>query len=141
MLTFTIFSSKKQGLKKFQIDLDIHHMELDLPWDQPVPEDKWPLVAKYCSNDVVATEVVFNSRRQDFIAREILSELSGLSVNHTTQNHTAKIIFGDDKHPQSEFVYTDLSKEFKGYTFNGKESIYRGEVTGEGGMSTRNGYI
>lgn len=127
------FSSKKQGLKKFQIELGIHHMELDLPWDQPVPKEKWPLVVKYCSNDVVATEVVFNSRRQDFVAREILSELSGLSVNHTTQNHTAKIIFGDDKHPQSEFVYTDLSKEFKGYKFNGKESVYRGEVTGEGG--------
>jgi hypothetical protein len=30
------FSSVKQGLKKFEIDLDVHHMELDLPWDQPV---------------------------------------------------------------------------------------------------------
>jgi energy-coupling factor transporter ATP-binding protein EcfA2 len=127
------FSSKKQGLKKFEIELGIHHMELDLPWDQPVPEDRWPQIIEYCINDVRATEAVFESRKQDFVARQILSELSGLNVNHTTQNHTAKIIFGEDRAPQSSFVYTDLSTEFKGYTFTGKESIYRGEVTGEGG--------
>lgn len=127
------FSSKKQGLKKFQIDLGIHHMELDVPWEEPVPESKWDAVVKYCANDVIATEAVFNDRKQDFVARKILAELSGLSVNHTTQNHTAKIIFGDDKTPQNKFVYTDLSKEFKGYKFDGKESTYRGEITGEGG--------
>jgi energy-coupling factor transporter ATP-binding protein EcfA2 len=127
------FSSKKQGLKKFQIELGIHHMELDLPWDNPVPEEKWDKVVEYCANDVLATEAVFKSRAQDFVARKILSELSGLSINHTTQNHTAKIIFGDEKNPQKNFVYTDLSKEFRGYKFDGKESTYRGEITGEGG--------
>ena len=54
-------------------------------------------------------------------------------MNRTTQNHTAKIIFGDDKTPQDKFVYTDLSELFPGYKFDGKESTYRGEVTGEGG--------
>lgn len=127
------FSSKKQGLKKFQIELGIHHMELDIPWDKPVPDDKIPLVVQYCGNDVIATELTFENRKQDFIAREILAELSGLSINHTTQNHTAKIIFGDDKTPQSKFNYVDLSKEFPGYSFTGKESTYREEVTGEGG--------
>ena len=127
------FSSKKQSLKKFEIELGIHHMELDIPWDEPVDKEKWNQVVEYCVNDVVATEAVFNSRKQDFIAREILAELSGLSVNHTTQNHTSKIIFGDDKHPQEKFIYTDLSKEFPGYHFDGKESTYRGEITGEGG--------
>ena len=127
------FSSKKQSLKKFEIDLGIHHMELDLPWDKPVDEKLWVKVTDYCVNDVLATEATFEDRRQDFVARQILSELSGLSVNHTTQNQTAKIIFGDDKNPQSKFIYTDLSKEFPGYKFNGKESHYRGEVTGEGG--------
>jgi hypothetical protein len=127
------FSSKKQGLKKFEIELGVHHLELDFPWDEPVPKEKWDRVVEYCSNDVVATQAVFESRRQDFTARQILAELSGLSVNHTTQNHTVKIIFGNDKRPQDSFVYTDLSKEFKGYKFTGKESIYRGEVTGEGG--------
>lgn len=127
------FSSKKQGLKRFMIDLGIHHMELDIPYDDPVPEELWPRVVEYCVNDVVATEKVFEDRKQDFVARQILSDLSGLSVNHTTQTHTAKIIFGNEKNPQHSFVYTDLSVMFPGYKFDGKESTYRGEVTGEGG--------
>lgn len=127
------FSSKKQGLKKFMIELGIHHMELDLPWDEPVAEEKWQKVIEYCVNDVRGTEVVFEDRKQDFVARQILAELSGLSVNHTTQNHTAKIIFGEDKYPQSKFNYTDLSEMFPGYKFEGKESHYRDEITGEGG--------
>lgn len=127
------FSSKKQSLKKFEIELGIHHQELGMKWDEPVPEDKWPLVADYCVNDVVATEAVFNARYQDFVAREVLSDLSGLSVNDTTQSHTAKIIFGDDKHPQDKFVYTDLSETFPGYIFEGGHSEYRGEDPGEGG--------
>jgi len=127
------FSSKKQGLKKFMIELGIFHMELDLPWDEPVPEEFWTRVEEYCVNDVIATEKVFESRKQDFVAREILASLSGLSVNHTTPSHTAKIIFGNEKRPQGRFIYTDLSQEFPGYSFSGKESTYRGEVTGEGG--------
>ena len=137
------FSSKKQGLKKFQIELGIHHLELDLPWDQPVDEGVWQKVEDYCVNDVIATEAVFNSRKQDFVARQILAELSGLSVNHTTQQHTAKIIFGDDRNPQKKFVYTDLSEQFPEYTYGpvrdpetGKErwlSYYGDELTGEGG--------
>jgi len=127
------FSSKKQGLKKFEIELGIHHMELDFPWDQPVPEEQWRRVIDYCVNDVVATEAVFENRKQDFVARQILAELSGLSVNHTTQNHTAKILFGDDRRPQDKFVYTNLAEQFPGYSFDGKESTYRGEITGEGG--------
>jgi hypothetical protein len=108
-------------------------MELDLPWDAPVDESLWQKVVEYCVNDVVATEVVFNSRRADFVARQILADLSGLTVNHTTQNHTAKIIFGDDKNPQSSAIYTDLSVMFPGYVFDGKVSTYRDEVVGEGG--------
>ena len=127
------FSSKKQSLKKFEIELDIHHQELGLKWDEPVPEDKWPIVADYCVNDVVATEAVFNARQQDFIARELLADLSGLSVNDTTQSHTAKIIFGNDRHPQDKFVYTDLSEMFPGYIFEAGHSEYRGEDPGEGG--------
>lgn len=127
------FSSKKQGLKKFMIELDIEHIEMDIPWDEPVPTDIWPRVEEYCVNDVVATEKVFESRKQDFVAREILSSLSGLSVNHTTQMHTAMIIFGKEKNPQKAFIYTDLSEKFPGYKFDGKESTYRGEITGEGG--------
>ena len=127
------FSSKKQGLKRFEIDLGIHHMELDLPWDEPVDEKDWLRVVEYCVNDVRATEAVLEDRWPDFVARQILAELSGLTVNDTTQRHTAKIIFGDDKRPQDQFVYTDLSESFPGYTFDMGKSSYRGEDPGEGG--------
>jgi energy-coupling factor transporter ATP-binding protein EcfA2 len=127
------FSSKKQSLKKFEIDLGIHHMELEFPWDEPVAEENWPKVVEYCSNDVVATEATFLDRKGDYIARQILCELSGLTMNDTTPKHTAKIIFGNDRNPQSSFVYTDLSKEFPGYVFDRGVSTYRGETVGEGG--------
>lgn len=127
------FSSVKKSLKKFQIDLGLHHRELDIPWDEPVPEELWQKVVDYCANDVVTTEPVFESRIGDFIARQILADLSGLSINDTTAKHTARIIFGEDKNPQRSFVYTDLSKEFPGYTYDRGVSTYRGEITGEGG--------
>ena len=53
----------KQSLKKFEIDLGILHMELDLPWDQPVDEKDWERVVEYCVNDVEATEAVFEDRK------------------------------------------------------------------------------
>lgn len=127
------FSSKKQGLKKFMIELGMDHMEMDIPWDEPVPEDRIDDVVEYCVNDVLGTEATFEERYQDFVAREILAELSGLTVNDTTQRHTARIIFGKDKNPQNKFVYTDLSKEFPGYEFDLGTSTYKGEVPGEGG--------
>ena len=125
------FSSKKQSLKKFEIELGIHHQELGLPWDQPVPEDQWERVAEYCDNDVLATEAVFEARQQDFVARQILADISGLTVNDTTRMHTTKIIFGNEKHPK--LVYTDLSEMFPGYEYKDGHSFYRGEDPGEGG--------
>lgn len=127
------FSSEKKSLKKFQIELGIHHQELGLPYDQPVPEDKWNLVGEYCDNDVISTEAVFNARKEDFVARQILAELSGLTVNDSTQSHAAKIIFGNDNKPQDKFVYTNLEEMFPGYKFEDGKSYYRGEETGEGG--------
>ena len=103
------FSSKKQSLKKFEIELGIHHQELGLRWDESVPENMWETVAEYCVNDVVATEATFKARHEDFVAREILAALSGLTVNDTNNQHTARIIFGKDKHPQTQFIYTDLA--------------------------------
>lgn len=127
------YSSKKQSLKKFEIELGIHHMELGLPWDQPVPEELWEKVADYCANDVIATEATHEARKADFVARQILAELSGLSINSSTQQHTARIIFGKDRNPQKKFIYTDLSKTFPGYKYDFGTSTYRGEVVGEGG--------
>ena len=127
------FSSEKMSLKKFEIKLGILHMELDFPWDQPIDEKYWPLVIEYCANDVRATEAIFEDRKGDFVARQILAELSGLTVNDTTQQHTAKIILGKGGNRNRQFVYTDLSKTFPGYEFRLGKSSYRGENPGEGG--------
>ena len=111
------FCTKKQSLKKWEIELGIHHLELGLPWDQPVPEDLWEKVAEYCDNDVIATEAVFNANQGDWMARQIQVELakslhgiSNVTVNDTTNTLSAKIIFGNNRAPQSQFNYRDLSK-------------------------------
>ncbi len=154
------FCSTKQSLKKWEIELGIHHQELGLPWDQPVPEEKWQQVAEYCDNDVFATEAVFNARQADWTARQILADIAGMSVNDSTNSLTTRIIFGGEKHPQGQFNYRfmgDTSKVspkamptmpvddeytlftedgkpiFPGYTFDHGKSIYRGEEVGEGG--------
>lgn len=99
------FCSKKQSLKKWEIELGIHHQELGLPWDQPVPEEMWTKVAEYCDNDVIATEAVFNARKADFTARQILADVAGMTVNDTTNSLTTKIIFGNNRKPQDQFNY------------------------------------
>lgn len=104
------FTSVKQSLKKWEIELGIHHQELGLPWDEPVPEDMWDIVADYCANDVIATEAVFNARQADFTARKILAQIAGLTVNSTTNSLTAKIIFGNNRKPQSSFNYRNLGE-------------------------------
>lgn len=139
----------KMSLKKWEIKLGIHHQEFPLPWDQPVPEDKWELAADYCGNDVIATEAVFLANQPDWLAREILAEWAETTVNDTTNNCTTKIIVGKDRNPQSQYVYTDLSTIFPGYRYDpygipkeeynegtkivSGKSIYRGEDPGEGG--------
>lgn len=142
------FCSKKQSLKKWEIELDqkislakdmlekghdmgevsekvgltpefiekywdgIQHKEFDIPWDQPVPEDKWEKLADYCCNDVIATEAVWDARQADFVAREILADVAGLTVNDTTNTLTGAIIFQGNKHPQSTFCYRDMGDMF-----------------------------
>lgn len=104
------FCAKKQSLKKWEIALGIHHHELGLPWDQPVPEELWTKVAEYCDDDVLATQAVFEANQGDFTAREILAELAGGTVNDTTNSLTTKFIFGRNRHPQDQFMYRDLSQ-------------------------------
>lgn len=106
------FAAKKQSLKKWEIELGIHHQELGLPWDQPVPEELWPKVAEYCDNDVIATEAVFNHLKADFTARKILVDICNAggvkaTVNDTTNSLVTKIVFGNEKKPK--LVYTDLA--------------------------------
>lgn len=128
------YSSKKQSLKKWEIELGIFHLENQYPWDEDLPVDKWNEVADYCANDVVATEKVAEHIHQDFVAREVLAKLSGLTVNHTTRQHATKIIFGNNKNP--DLVYTDLSETFPGYSFDEfriPKSMYMNEDPSEGG--------
>lgn len=131
------FATVKQGLKKWEIELGIPHVEMDIPWDEPVPKEKLQQVIDYCCNDVKAAEFVFDHNEQDWNARLILADLSGLTPNHSVRHHVTKLIFGDNRNPQSEFNFPDLSKEFPGYKFDPfsttEKSTYRGEVVGEGG--------
>lgn len=101
------FSAKKQSLKKFEIELGLKHHELGLPWDEPVPEELWQKVAEYCDDDVLATEAVFNARHADWTTRQLLAELSGLTVNDTNRKHITHYIFDGEKKP--ELLYTDLA--------------------------------
>lgn len=148
------FCAKKQSLKKWEIELGIHHKELGLPWDEPVPEDRWLEVAEYCDNDVIATEAVFNAQKADFIARLLLADVAGGVVNETTNTLTGKIIFGGNKTPQSSFNYRNMAEGkidhtlfddeytafdaqnrpiFPGYKYEFGTSTYRGVTVGEGG--------
>lgn len=123
------FCSKKQSLKKWEIELGIHHQELGLPWDQPVPEQMWTKVAEYCDNDVLATEAVFDNRKADFIAREVLADVAGMSVNDTTNSLTTRIIFGTNRKPQDQFEYRDMGLVTKGtcgITVSPDECIFDG---------------
>lgn len=103
-------AGNKKSLKKFEIELGIHHQELGLPWDKSVPEELWPKVAEYCDNDVIATEAVFNHLSADWTARQILADIAGMTVNDTTNGLTTRIIFDRVRKPQAEFNYRDLSQ-------------------------------
>ena len=103
-------AGNKKSLKKLEIEMGIHHQELGLPWDKPVPEEQWETVAEYCDNDVIATEAAFNYLKADWTARQILADLADMTVNDTTNSLTTKIIFGNNKKPQGEFCYRDMSQ-------------------------------
>ena len=127
------FAAKKQSLKGWEIELGIHHKELGLPWDEPVPEDRWEEVAAYCDNDVIATEKVWDHLEADWEARQILASIAGLPVNSSTNNLTTRIIFQGQRNTQQYLRYTDLSEMFPGYKYEYGKSTYRGEEVGEGG--------
>jgi hypothetical protein len=146
------FSAKKQSLKKWEIELGIHHQELGLSWDEPVDKKLWNTVADYCVNDVVATEAVFDHLAGDWTARQILADLAGMPVSSSTNSLTTRIIFGNERKPK--LVYTDLAtgkqfydgpripegparkdvlNAFPGYEFVDGKNMYRGTDIGFGG--------
>lgn len=140
-------AGNKKSLKKLEIEMGIHHMELGLPWDQPVDESLWEKVADYCCNDVIATEAAFHYLNGDWVARQILADLAGMTVNDSTNSLTTKFIFGNERSPQSQFHYRNLAEPapelgypkayFPGYQYDPyaktDKSTYRGVVVGEGG--------
>ena len=127
------YSTNKQSLKKWEIQLGIPHMEANVDWNEEIPEDRWPEIAEYCANDVIATEAVFEATQEDFKAREIMCELTDLPLITTTNQLSAAYIFGNVKEPWHEFVCPDLKKLFPGYVFEGGKSYYNGVLIGEGG--------
>lgn len=98
-------AGNKKSLKKLEIEMGIHHQELGLDWDQPVPEEMWNKVADYCENDVLATEEAFKYLNSDWVARQILADIAGGSVNDTTNQLSTRFIFEGNKNPQSQFNY------------------------------------
>lgn len=131
---------EKRSLKWWEIKLGLPHMEMDLPWDQPVPEDRMLDVLEYLENDVKSTRAVAKHRSGDFRARQILADLTGLAVCNTNRQHTERLVFGENsRDPSPDLVYTDLREMFPGYSFDqfapGKEkSTYKGYKVGEGGF-------
>ena len=128
-------SSEKKGLKKIEIEMHIPHKEMEIDWSQDLPESEWEKLAQYCENDVLATEAYYMSGKwqADFKARKIQAKLTGLSINTSTNNQSAEIIFGDVKEPWHEFNKPDLTKLFPEYRFVNGKSYYGDELIGEGG--------
>ena len=143
-------ASNKQSLKKWEIQLKMDHVEMDIPWDQPVPDDRIDDVIEYCKNDVRATIAVYAEIKADIECREMLSELSGLTINHSNREHITKILVGDEQNPVH--VYTDLATgkqtpddipgiykpgeiimAFPGYEYVDGKNMFRGTDVGKGG--------
>lgn len=124
------YSSKKQSLKKWEIELGIDHVELGYDWSQPVDESLWNEVARYCCYDVIATEKVFYATKADFAGRTILAKLTGGTVNDTTNTLSAMYIFRGDRNPQSQFNY-----RFMGDI---PEKVYRSKADAESGVIFNN---
>ena len=149
-------STNKKGLKKWEIELKIKHMEWDRPWYEPIPDSRLMDWAEYCCNDVISTEKVFYRLEDDYEARLILAKLAGGIPNDTTNSLTIKLLTHDIPDPQSEYIYTDLSTIFPGYEYHPEgiprerystepgtkvskkripKSIYMGEDPSEGGYA------
>lgn len=105
------FASEKKSLKKWEYELQDEfntvHQENAYDWDKPIPEEHWAEIADYCKNDVLATKAVFDKCQGDYICRQILADLSGLSVNDTNRQHITRILVGTEKKPNH--VYTNLA--------------------------------
>lgn len=130
------FASEKMSLKKWEVRLGINHNELEFDFNEPIPEELWPTVIKYCGDDVDATEAVFEDRLGDWTARKILADLANGTPNQTTNQLVTRIVFGNERNPKLE--YTNLEETFPGYEFvrgadNKMHNMYRGTDVSMGG--------
>lgn len=124
-----------------------------------VPVNLWERVAEYCCHDVEATEAAFNYLEADWVSRQILADLTGMSVNDTSNTLTTRLIFGNDRNTQVELNWRDMGDMtqavdfdcpeiydkywtvfdgdgrpiFPGYKYEMGHSTYRGEDPSEGG--------
>lgn len=127
--------------------------------DGNIPVNLWERVAEYCCHDVEATEAAFEYLSADWISRQILADITGMTVNDTSNTLTTRLIFGNERNTQSELNWRDMGdmtsavetdvpevydKEwtvfdgegrpiFPGYKFDFGKSLYRGENPSEGG--------
>lgn len=127
--------------------------------DGNAPINLWMRIAEYCCHDVEATESAFEYLEADWIARQILADITGMTVNDTSNSLTTRLIFGNERNTQAELNWRDLGdmsqavdsdcpeiydKEwtvfdaygrpiFPGYKYEMGKSTYRDENPSEGG--------
>lgn len=145
-------------IKDSELDEDSAAVEVELR-DGTVATNLWNRVAEYCCHDVEATEAAFEYLEADWISRQILADITGMTVNDTSNSLTTRLIFGNNRNTQAELNWRDLGdmskavdtdvpeiydKEwtvfdefgrpiFPGYKFQAGKSSYRGEDPSEGG--------
>ena len=111
------YASKKDGLKKREIEMGFHHQEMGWEWDKPLPISMFDKAADYCKNDVIATEKLFHYIYGEFEAQEVLAKLATViggvpsKVNDNQNAITQNLLFGDDRHPQEQFEYRNLAEK------------------------------
>lgn len=122
------YAKKKQSLKKWEIELRMNHKEMDLDWNKEVSDADIPRIIEYCCNDVEATEAVFDATQEDFLAREILAEITGMNVNTPTNTLTTRLIFGNDKDASDSLRWRDLSKPIAAWTSEATKDFLQKEL-------------
>lgn len=139
---------EKYGLKQWELELDIAHIEADVDWDAPATPQEITMLTRYCHNDVRATEAVWVNNKTWVTARQMLAAMTGGSMMDSTNALTQKLVFGDELNPQTQFNIPNLAEEFPGYEYSEEwvttktgankklvHSTYKGYDTGEGGFN------
>ena len=109
-------SGTTESLKKWEIKKGIEHKEMDINWNEEIPENRWDELVEYCKHDVYATKIVFKEVYPEYMARKILAMIANakngtsFTPNVKANTLTRYIIFGNNKHPQNQFNYYNLSK-------------------------------